>query len=321
MPAHLTSASDPWLAATAGVPVLLALLVALATLASILMRRGARARRATADELDATLATLERQRGELAVSRAELAELRRTLVAKDESVANTVHELRTPLTSIMASLDILQTAQASNDADRAEFLEQGIVACRHLMFLLNDLLDHAAFEAGRLRMEIRDHEVIDLLGDAVQIMKPWALARGLALQVEVPHGNPVVRGDRARVLQVIVNLLSNAMKFSPPSEKVTLRAVARPSAIAFEIEDRGMGVPRESRDKLFTRFGRAHGPEANAPKGTGLGLYMARVLVEQMQGCIGHRERDGGPGAVFWFTLPLATRSAAAMLDTADAQR
>ena len=283
---------------------LLLLLIAAATVGITLLYRSAKRRSAILRELGEARAGSDLQLVSLAKANGTIRELKQALGAKDESLANTVHELRTPLTSIMAALDILHAAQASTDEDRAEFIEQGLVACRHLMFLLNDLLDHAAFEAGRLQMEIRDWQVADLIGDAVQIMRPWAIARQVGLEVEVPGDQPKVLGDRARVLQVIFNLLGNAMKFSPPDAKVILRAYPVARAVAFEIEDCGMGIPKESRARLFSRFGRAHGAETNAPKGTGIGLYMCKLLVDQMRGSIGFRDREGGPGSVFWFTLP-----------------
>src|SRR6185503_6981056 len=87
---------------------------------------------------------------------------------------------------------------------------------------------------------------------------------------------------------------------------------ATPLVVAFEVEDQGMGVPTESRCKLFSRFGRAHEGQAKAPKGTGIGLYLCRALVEQMKGTIGFRDRKGGSGSVFWFTLPILRQRAPA---------
>src|SRR5262249_32145192 len=153
------------------------------------------------------------------------------------------------------------------------------VACRHLMFLLNDLLDQAAFEAGKLQVAAEEQEVAELLSDATQIMKPWAVARGLVLDVGPAGDLPKVLGDRTRILQVLFNLLGNAMKFSLPGGTVAVRTFATPLVVAFEVEDHGMGVPIESRSKLFSRFGRAHEGQAKAPKGTGIGLYLCRALV------------------------------------------
>lgn len=302
---------------------LVLLLVTAAGLAITFLYRSTKRRSALLRELNETRAGSDVQLASLAQANGTIRKLKEALGAKDESLANTVHELRTPLTSIMAALDILHAAQASTDEDRAEFIEQGLVACRHLMFLLNDLLDHAAYEAGRLQMEIREWRVSEVIGDAVQIMRPWAIARQIGLEVEVTGEESKVVGDRARVLQVIFNLLGNAMKFSPPDAKVILRAYPVPRAVAFEIEDCGMGIPRESRARLFSRFGRAHGAESNAPKGTGIGLYMCKLLVDQMRGSIGFRDREDGPGSVFWFTLPspgTVDQPLATTLDSATAK-
>ena len=110
--------------------------------------------------------------------------------------------------------------------------------------------------------------------------------------------------DRARVLQVLFNLLGNALKYSRPRCHVTLRVDSDRDSVRFEVTDDGIGVPAASRDKLFTKFGRAHGSDASAA-GTGIGLYLSRILVEHMRGAIGYHAAAGGQGSTFWFTLPL----------------
>jgi signal transduction histidine kinase len=225
----------------------------------------------------------------------------------EEFVANTVHELRTPLTTILASLDMMREGYAETPEDEREFIEQATVACRHLMLLVNDLLDTAAFDSGRLHLEVAPVSANEILHLAEKLMRPVAVGRGLELQVVTPPADVIVSGDQMRILQVLFNLLSNAMKFSTAPAPVVLRCTIDRLVIAFEIEDQGIGVPLETRSKLFTRYGRAHEGSSSGSQigGTGIGLYLCKALIDQMQGSIGYRAREPGPGSVFWFTLPI----------------
>jgi signal transduction histidine kinase len=241
-------------------------------------------------------------------------DLERSARQRDEFITNTVHELRTPLTTILASVDMVRDGYAASPEDQREFLEQASVATRHLMFLVTDLLDAAAVDAGKLHMDCGPVFVCELVEDAERLMRPAALARGIAFTVEPPPGDPVVHGDRTRILQVLFNLLSNAFKYTPRGGTVLLRCSATPLAMAFEVEDDGAGVPLATRSKLFTRFGRAHASEGadTQVSGTGIGLHLCKALVERMGGSIGYLEREPAPGSVFWFTLPVGRPRAAA---------
>lgn len=229
----------------------------------------------------------------------------------DAFLANTVHELRTPLTTILASLDMLRDGYASDPRDQREFLEQATMATHHLMFVVNDLLDSAALESGRLQVDLQPCFVRELLGDTMRLLRPLALARGVTLALQQPAGDPRVLADRNRALQVLFNLLANALKFTPRDGHVELRAERRDGTLVFEVQDDGPGVPPHAQDLLFTRFGRAAGDGAPRIGGTGIGLYLSKALVEQMQGRIGYRPAEPGPGALFWFELPAMAASAA----------
>lgn len=238
---------------------------------------------------------------------------------KDEITANTVHELRTPLTTILASLGIVVDGIAETDEERQQFLGNALVASRHLMFLCNDILDTAAYEAGKLHMDIGECAVAEVLQEVDSLMRPIAISRGVELHV-VPCSEPLAaRADRNRMLQVIFNLVSNAVKYSRQSGHVIVRAQRAGNSLAIEVEDDGLGVPVASRDKLFTKFSRMH-TESSSVSGTGIGLYLCRVLVEHMQGSIGFDERSDGPGSVFWFTLPLVRGKKADLLAARSAR-
>ncbi|MCA8956653.1 MAG: HAMP domain-containing histidine kinase [Planctomycetes bacterium] len=224
---------------------------------------------------------------------------------KDEMIANTVHELRTPLTSIIASLEIVMDHRACMSAEeQSEFLSQASIAGKHMMFVVNDLLDSAAIEAGKISMEIECCNLQKLLLDAKRSMDMVAAAKGMELVVPPINPQLHVTADYARSMQVIFNLVSNAVKYSPEGSRITLRAWANTDAVVFEIEDQGEGIPAAMRARLFTKFSKlsqATGPQVQS---SGIGLYLSKKLVELMHGTIGYRESENH-GSIFWFTLPL----------------
>lgn len=232
-------------------------------------------------------------------------------------LANTVHELRTPLTTIVASLDMLHEGYVTTAEERNEVTEQGSAACRHLMMLINDLLDTSAHESGKLHIDLQQCDVDDLVHEAHHLLRPLAIARGVDLQIVVSEADLRITTDRARILQVLFNLVGNALKFTPSGSCVLLQALATPIGVAFEVVDDGPGVPSQARVRLFTKYGRLH--DGHSPSGTGIGLYLSKILVEQMDGSIGYMPRDPGPGSIFWFTLPRASLPTTA--DVSGAQR
>jgi signal transduction histidine kinase len=233
-------------------------------------------------------------------------ELEERIRGKDELLTNTVHELRNPLSTVLASLDMLQDGHAVTSEDQESFLTQASTAARHLTFLLNDLLDSAAFDAGKLSLRMRRCDLREITTDAERLMNPLARARGVKLVIEHPMEDLAVIGDQGRILQVIFNLVSNALKYSPDRGVVVVRAITTDAGAVFEVEDEGAGVPTAARDSLFTRFGRIESPETLGTRGTGIGLYVSQMLVELMNGSIGFRERNNDSGSIFWFSLPMA---------------
>jgi signal transduction histidine kinase len=232
----------------------------------------------------------------------EIAGLRKRLQTQRDQLANTVHELRTPLSALRAAVEMLREGYAATPVEQAEFLDQAACAAQHLAFLTNDVLDLAAVEAGRLSLHVRAHAARDLCADARQVMAPLAKSREIGLVVEDPPVDLHVLGDRSRILQIAFNLLSNAVKYSTARTTIRLRVRAEPAVAVFEVIDEGIGVPEDQRQRLFTRFG-SEGAAAEV-ESTGLGLHLCRLLVERMNGRVGHREGNDGRGSVFWFTLP-----------------
>lgn len=225
------------------------------------------------------------------------------LRARREQLAHTAHELRTPLTSILTALEMVRGGYATTVAETEEFLAEADLAARHLGFLVNDVLDEAAINAGHLRIESSDHKVQNLVVDALALLGMQAERRGLSITSAPIEPDLLVHGDARRVLQVLFNLLGNAVKFSAPGEPVRLDITATTTRVRFAIVDNGPGVPRDLRPRLFQPFGRG---DATGVPSTGLGLHITKGLVERMGGTIGYLPRPLR-GSEFWFELPRGT--------------
>ena len=223
---------------------------------------------------------------------------------KTEFISTVSHELRTPLTSIKASMALLLGENPGLDEESTGLLEVSKRNADRLVRLVNDILDVSKIEAGRLQLDPKDHEVGALCAEAVASLSGFAQNVGVAVRTEIADGLPRVRADSDRVVQVLTNLLSNALKFSPCGATVDLRAGRRGAAVFFEVRDSGPGIPLEFRDKLFTRFAQADRARREQ-EGTGLGLAISRALVLAHGGEI-WVESEPGKGAAFFFTLPRA---------------
>lgn len=234
------------------------------------------------------------------------------LAAREEQVAQTAHELRTPLTALTTAIELLREGYAVSPEDQATFLDQASVAARHMAFLINDVVDLAALESGHVSLHIRNQRVQEMLFDVAQVMQLTAQGRGIELRIDEPREDLQVLADRGRFLQIVFNLVSNALKFSGSGSTVRLATEIQADVVRFEVHDAGPGVEVEQRSRLFTRYGRAHERSLGSVPGTGLGLHVSKLLVERMGGAIGYRPGEPG-GSVFWFTLPqsVALESAA----------
>lgn len=246
-------------------------------------------------------------------------ELRQALQRRDEQLAHTAHELRTPLASVVTALEMLRQGYATTPAEVEEFLDQASLAARHLGFLVNDVLDEAALAAGQLRLHCEDQPVHDLLAAARDLLGTQARLRGIDLRFEEVDSFQAVHTDQRRFLQILVNLVGNALKFTESGEAVCVRVAPRGAAVRFVVEDRGAGVPQEARARLFTPFGCAPSSPGVAVPGTGLGLHVCKLLVEQLGGRIAY-EPGSERGSVFWFELP-AAHAARATGDSTIAER
>jgi PAS domain S-box-containing protein len=225
---------------------------------------------------------------------------------KNEFFALVSHELRTPLTSIVGYVELLLEEQAGEiEPMQRKFL--GVIERngRRLQRLVGDLLFVAQFEAGKLSLERGTVELHEVALEAVEAARPRAGRADVALEADV-EPVPRLEGDRDRLGQVVDNLISNALKFTPTGGRVTVRLRERDGQAALEVADTGMGIPEEEQSRLFERFYRASGATERSIPGIGLGLAICRAIAEAHGGSI-RVSSEAGAGTTFCVMLPLGT--------------
>lgn len=247
-------------------------------------------------------AHLQRQKAALEAENRHLREVNRR---QTEFVAQVAHELGTPLTGIIVSLKLVLEGNVSPLAGRPrELLDLARCHAGRLADLTEDLLDLARFGAVRAELKRSALDLVRLIEDVGQLLRPQLEAKGQRLTLERDQRLPVVSGDAARVTQILTNLLSNAHKYTPPGGRITVRVRGEASWVQVEVEDTGIGLSPEDQAHLFTPFFRAQHHTVQAAGGTGLGLAITRALVELHGGTITVRSVPG-QGSTFSFTLPV----------------
>jgi len=234
----------------------------------------------------------------------DVTELRRLERMRREFVANVSHELRTPLASIRAVVETLEAGAADDPVVASEFFSRIIAEVDHLVGLVDELLDLARLETGRAVLETEPSDPVDLLTRAVERLRPQVERAGLVLQIEVPPGLPQVRVDRGRIEQVLINLVHNAVKFTPEGGEIVARAKLADGMLQMSVRDTGVGIPAEELPRIFERFYKSDA--ARRSPGSGLGLAIAKHIVQAHGGAI-WAESTPGAGATVSFSLPLAT--------------
>jgi signal transduction histidine kinase/DNA-binding response OmpR family regulator/CHASE3 domain sensor protein/HPt (histidine-containing phosphotransfer) domain-containing protein len=224
--------------------------------------------------------------------------------AKSEFLANMSHEIRTPMNAIVNMTRLL--SDTCLDAEQLEYAQIAATSSEILLSLVNDILDFSKIEAGKLELENTNFDLRKTVESVVKILEMKADEKGLALNYSIdPAVHPYVSGDPARLRQILLNFLNNAVKFTEKGG-ISLRVISQKesdthSRIRFEVEDTGIGIPKESMDRLFKPFSQTDGSITRKYGGTGLGLTIARQLAEMMGGRVSF-ESEAGKGSVFRFT-------------------
>ena len=226
---------------------------------------------------------------------------------KNEFVSTVSHELRTPLTSIRGSLGLILADVAGPMANKVrDLITIAYNNSERLVRLINDILDIEKIESGNIVVTLRPLPIGPLLRQAIEENTGYAEKYAVNLAIEDQTGDAAIMGSQDHLLQVFTNLLSNAMKFSPPQGTVTLGATLAEGRVRFGIVDNGPGIPEDFQARIFEKFTQADSSSTRAKNGTGLGLSISKALVEKMQGTIGF---DSAPGRTeFFIDLPLAAQ-------------
>jgi two-component system, NarL family, sensor histidine kinase BarA len=276
------------------------------------------------DQLKSINKGLDLKLGELAQHNIALYEANKI---KGEFLANVSHELRTPLNSIIGFAEVLEDAlQHPTPAieKRKRYIGNIIISSRRLLDLINDLLDLAKIEAGRVELRVGPTSISDTAEGLVNLIKPQADKKQIDLQLKVARNIPVVCTDAGKLQQIVFNFLSNAVKFTPAGGRVTLFAeLIEPTGVETErhvrigVSDTGPGIPLDQQDRIFEKFTQLDATVTKEHGGTGLGLTISRDLAALLHGRI-TLDSDTGRGATFSLIVPLGMPSGKAKLVSPD---
>ena len=256
--------------------------------------------RAYSHALEDKSRSLERATAELRSANEQLKSLDRL---KDDFMSSVTHELRTPLTSIRALAEVMVDDAEMPAEQRQHFLGIVVAETERLSRLVNQVLDMAKIESGHAEWHNSDIDLRALLAQAVQTTEPMFRERGASVDLQLPDAVPLLRADADRLMQVMLNLLSNAAKFVPrEGGRVQVRLQSDTTGLTVAVMDNGAGVPADQRALIFEKF-RQGGDHLNRPQGTGLGLPISRQIVEHFGGRM-WLQADAAQGACFCFTLP-----------------
>ena len=225
---------------------------------------------------------------------------------KSEFLANMSHELRTPLNAIIGFSEVLAEKMFGEVNDKqAEYLQDILESGRHLLSLINDILDLSKIEAGHMELEAADFDLPSAIDNALILVRERAIRRGITLDSAIDKRLGMIRGDERKVKQVLLNLLSNALKFTPEGGRIDVGARPHDGVAEVSVADTGIGIAPADQDAVFEEF-RQVGTAAKKAEGTGLGLALSRKFIGLHGGKI-WVQSELGRGSTFTFTLPMTT--------------
>ena len=233
--------------------------------------------------------------------------------AKSEFLSSMSHELRTPMNAILGFGQLLDI-DSSLDAEQRESVREILKAGHHLLELINEVLDLARIESGKIDLSVESVALHDLVSESLGLIEPLAVKHGIVVSCDIPD-QWAVQADRMRLKQVLLNLLSNAVKYNRPQGKLRIQVFMMESRVRLSVTDTGIGIEPARLSELFQPFHRLVGEDSKI-EGTGVGLTISRRLVELMGGRIGVESRFG-EGSTFWIELPPGDHSSPAEFGSA----
>lgn len=246
----------------------------------------------------------DEQPGEQIVVLRDVSEAVALSALKDAFLANVTHEFRTPLAALIASLEILQNEHGDlSPSEQQQMLAAVHIGVRRLDTLVQNLLDSASIQAGYFRVEPEATRLGPLVEEAVELIRPLVQQRAQTIAVDLPADLPPVLADDRRIVQVLVNLISNASKFGPRGDTIQLTVAVQQGSVDVAVTDHGPGIPESRQPGLFERFLRP-GSETLGAQGIGLGLAIVKAIVERHGGSI-HVSTDPRQGTTFSFSLQI----------------
>jgi len=232
-------------------------------------------------------------------------EVKKVSKHKSDFISSVSHELRTPLTSIKGYAAILIAEKLGQlPSEVKERLEKINRHSDELVHMVNDLLDIARIESGKDIMKVSEQDLKDIISSASDLILIQCKNKNIELIQDIPKGLPLIMVDRSQIERVFINLLGNAVKFTPEKGKITIKAHKEDGFVQIDIKDAGIGIPPEALSKIFDEFYRVDNPVNQEVKGTGLGLSLVKNIVKAHKGKI-WVESELGQGSTFSFTLPI----------------
>ena len=223
---------------------------------------------------------------------------------RTDFVSFTTHQLRTPLTGIKWMLELAMGASELS-VDTRSYMDDALGSTNRLVGLVNDLLATSRLESGRVCGSVAPLDLTALTHDVLRDVEVLVHKSRLHVSVETEAGVGLLEADAMLLRQAVMNLVGNAIKFTPADGSIAIRIVRQGPGVRWEIRDSGIGIPRAEQDRLFQKFYRAESGLTVSPEGTGLGLYLVRLIAERLGGTVGV-ESEQGKGALFFFTIPCA---------------
>lgn len=243
--------------------------------------------------------------GNTTVTLRDVTEVRQRESRRVDFYSMVAHDLRSPLSALqMRALMLLQGMRGAISPEVRQELEKMVARVRELVSTVNDFLDIAQMESAHFELDQSEVDMALLCTEIYDEYRPVAASRGLELSVSAEPG-ALVLGDSRRLSQVIGNLVSNSLKFTPAGGRVAIELSSADDAISLAVRDSGRGIPEEVQGRLFTKYERVGGSHSARIEGTGLGLVIVKEIVEAHGGVVGVRSREG-EGSTFWFKLPRA---------------